>query len=74
MNDHGSYAQPGDFVQFITVLGEPQEIYGVVIEVLKPPSIHKKRRYVRVAWQDSSMHGAVSVRASCLKIIKRLDK
>ena len=70
-NDHGSWAKPGDFVQFITILGKPTEIYRVVVGVCKINTRIEGRRYVKVAWQQPTMAGTRAVRDCCLRVLKR---
>ena len=70
-NDHGPRAKPGDFVQFITILGKPTEIYGVVVGVCKTNTRIEGRRYVKVAWQQPYMAGTRAVRDSCLRVVKK---
>jgi hypothetical protein len=54
MNNHGSWAEPGDLVRYISPNGTPTDVVGVVLEIrLDDRSVFErggaKRKMLRVA-------------------------
>ena len=55
MNNHGSYAQVGDFVEAINPMGEPTGLHGVVVgEHIMSAIVPKRTLHVLVTWSTGA--------------------
>ena len=75
MNNHGSWAEPGDLVRYISPTGAPTDVVGVVIEIrLYDRSVFErpgaKLKMLRVASTGAPPRWA---RAACFSIIARSE-
>ena len=55
MNDHGSHARVGDFVETINPMGQPSGLYGVVIgEAATSGIISRRMLRVLITWNTGA--------------------
>jgi len=55
MNNHGSYAQVGDFVEAINPMGKPTGLHGVVVgEHIMSAIVPKRMLHVLVTWNTGA--------------------
>ena len=55
MNNHGSFAKVGDFVEAINPMGEPTGLYGVVVgEHTMTGIVPKRMLHVLVTWSTGA--------------------